>query len=132
MLQPNTSESLFELEDTILAFQSRYQQHAKPFASKYTRQDLARQMASLTSDAAQLARSVGAVKIPVRHTHSRPVAAVIPDAAGASRRQQQIRDLVRHPSYVSRTVVRQDDDHRSLVGNAHESSTLPSHGAIGS
>lgn len=57
VLRPNTSESLFELEDTILAFQERYQQHAKPFAWKYTRQDLARLMARLTPEAVPLARS---------------------------------------------------------------------------
>ena len=57
VLRPNTAESLFELEDTILAFQERYQQRAKPFAWKYTRQDLARLMARLKPDAAQLALS---------------------------------------------------------------------------
>ena len=57
VLRPNTAESLFELEDTILAFQERYQQRAKPFAWKYTRQDLARLMTRLKPDAAQLALS---------------------------------------------------------------------------
>lgn len=57
VLRPNTSESLFELEDTILAFQARYEQRAKPFAWKYTRLDLARLMARLTPGAEQLAMS---------------------------------------------------------------------------
>ena len=57
VLRPNTSESLFELEDTILAFQERYQQRAKPFAWKYTREDLARLIARLTPATAPLALS---------------------------------------------------------------------------
>ena len=47
-LRPNTFESLFALEDCILAFQDRYQQHAVPFEWKYTRQDLARFLAKLS------------------------------------------------------------------------------------
>jgi hypothetical protein len=47
-------ESLFELEDCILAFQDRYQQTATPFAWKYTRQDLAHLMARLAPDSTQL------------------------------------------------------------------------------
>ena len=57
VLRPNTAESLFELEDTILAFQERYQQRATPFAWKYMRQELAKLMARLKPDAAQLALS---------------------------------------------------------------------------
>ena len=57
VLRPNTAESLFDLEDTILAFQERYQQHATLFQWKYTREDLARLMARLTLDAAPLALS---------------------------------------------------------------------------
>ena len=57
VLRPNTAESLFDLEDSILAFQERYQQHAKPFQWKYTRADLARLMARLTLDSAPLALS---------------------------------------------------------------------------
>jgi hypothetical protein len=41
VLRPNTRESLFELEDGILAFQDRYQERAQPFEWKYTRADLA-------------------------------------------------------------------------------------------
>ena len=57
VLRPNAFESLFELEDCILAFQARYQQTAKPFEWKYTRDDLARLMARLTPDASLLKRS---------------------------------------------------------------------------
>ena len=57
VLQPNTTESLFELEDSILAFQERYQQCAQPFAWKYTRQDLARLLARLKTRSAPLALS---------------------------------------------------------------------------
>lgn len=51
-LRPNTFESLFALEDCILAFQDRYQQSAAPFKWKYTRQDLARFLAKLVLDQA--------------------------------------------------------------------------------
>jgi hypothetical protein len=54
VLRPNAFDSLFELEDSILAFQDRYQAHANPFAWKYTRQDLARLLARLTSDSTLL------------------------------------------------------------------------------
>ena len=57
VLRPNTAASLFELEDTILAFQERYQQCAKPFAWKYTRDDLARLMARLTPETVPLEQS---------------------------------------------------------------------------
>ena len=57
VLRPNTAESLFELEDSILAFQERYQRRAKPFQWKYTREDLARLMSRLTLDSARLALS---------------------------------------------------------------------------
>jgi hypothetical protein len=42
VLRPNTFDSLFALEDRLLAFQEHYQQTARPFAWKYTRADLAR------------------------------------------------------------------------------------------
>lgn len=48
VLRPNAFDSLFELEDSILGFQERYQAHAAPFDWKYTRQDLARLLARLT------------------------------------------------------------------------------------
>lgn len=48
VLRPNTCDSLLVLEDRILAFQERYQQIAKPFDWKYTRQDLRRLMARLS------------------------------------------------------------------------------------
>ena len=57
VLRPNAFESLFELEDCILAFQARYHQTANPFEWKYTRADLARLMARLTPDSPQLSRS---------------------------------------------------------------------------
>ncbi|MGQ0712681.1 MAG: IS630 family transposase [Gemmatimonadaceae bacterium] len=50
VLRPNAFDSLFELEDAILAFQERYHAQAKPFDWKYTRQDLAQLLARLTSD----------------------------------------------------------------------------------
>ncbi|MDP1858268.1 MAG: transposase [Gemmatimonadaceae bacterium] len=57
VLRPNAFASLFELEDSILAFQERYQRTATPFPWKYTRQDLARLMARLISDSTQLQQS---------------------------------------------------------------------------
>lgn len=55
LLRPNAYDSLFDLEGSILAFQDRYQQCAKPFEWKYTRQDLARLLTRLTADATPLA-----------------------------------------------------------------------------
>jgi transposase len=52
VLRPNTFESLFELEDSILSFQERYQADAKPFDWKYTRQDLARLLTRLNLQSA--------------------------------------------------------------------------------
>ena len=40
VLTPNDMDSIFELEDNLLAFQERYQEFAEPFEWKYTRQDL--------------------------------------------------------------------------------------------
>ena len=40
VLTPNDVDSIFELEDNLLAFQERYQECAEPFQWKYTRQDL--------------------------------------------------------------------------------------------
>lgn len=54
VLRPNAFASLFDLEDCILAFQDRYQQRAKPFEWKYSRQDLAQLMARLTPSSTQL------------------------------------------------------------------------------
>lgn len=42
VLTPNAFESLFELEDALLAFEQRYRAVAKPFDWKYTRDDLSR------------------------------------------------------------------------------------------
>jgi transposase len=55
VLVPNAFESLFELEDCILTFQQRYQECAKPFDWKYTRDDLARLLARLRTDSPPLA-----------------------------------------------------------------------------
>lgn len=52
VLRPNTFESLFALEDCLLAFQDHYQERAAPFEWKYTRQDLARFLARLALDQA--------------------------------------------------------------------------------
>jgi hypothetical protein len=54
VLRPNTFDSLLELEDSILGFQERYQRDAKPFDWKYTRHDLARLLARLSSQPAPL------------------------------------------------------------------------------
>lgn len=56
VLRPNAFNSLTALEDSILAFQDRYQQTAKPFDWKYTRQDLARLLAKLALPNAPLVR----------------------------------------------------------------------------
>ncbi|MGQ0647958.1 MAG: IS630 family transposase [Gemmatimonadaceae bacterium] len=48
VLTPNAFESLFELEDSILAFEDRYTAIATPFDWKYNRQDLTRLLAQLT------------------------------------------------------------------------------------
>lgn len=45
VLRPNAFDSLFELEDSILAFQEHYYADAQPFDWKYTRHDLARLLA---------------------------------------------------------------------------------------
>ncbi|MEO9036884.1 MAG: hypothetical protein ABI442_15330 [Gemmatimonadaceae bacterium] len=50
VLTPNAFESLFELEDSILAFEERYTAIANPFDWKYTRRDLARLLARLTAE----------------------------------------------------------------------------------
>ncbi|MGH7500428.1 MAG: IS630 family transposase [Longimicrobiales bacterium] len=47
VLTPNDLDSLFALEDRILAFQHRYQENAKPFQWKFTRQDLSSLLAKL-------------------------------------------------------------------------------------
>ena len=47
VLQPNAIDSLFALEDRILAFGERYQQEATPFDWKYPRHDLAKLLAKL-------------------------------------------------------------------------------------
>jgi hypothetical protein len=55
LLHPNAFDSLFALEDGILAFQDRYQERAKPFDWRYTRQDLARLLTRLAVDSIPLA-----------------------------------------------------------------------------
>lgn len=52
VLRPNDFESLFALEDCLLACQDRYQQSAVPFEWKYTRQDLSKLLARLALDKA--------------------------------------------------------------------------------
>lgn len=47
VLTPNDFDSLFTLEDRILAFQQRYQKNARPFQWKFTREDLSRLLAKL-------------------------------------------------------------------------------------
>lgn len=47
VLTPNDFDSLFALEDRILAFQERYQHTAKPFEWKFTREDLSDLLAKL-------------------------------------------------------------------------------------
>jgi hypothetical protein len=54
VLTPNAFESLFALEDALLAFEQRYMAVAKPFDWKYTRDDLARLLARLTPASTQL------------------------------------------------------------------------------
>lgn len=53
VLTPNAFESLFDLEDALLAFEQRYMAVAKPFDWKYTRDDLARLLARLTPESTQ-------------------------------------------------------------------------------
>ena len=55
VLTPNDFCSLASLADRILGFQERYQQIAKPFEWKFTRQDLARLMSSIPAPAYPLA-----------------------------------------------------------------------------
>lgn len=52
VLTPNDFESLLVLEDRILAFQERYQETAKPFDWKFTREDLSKLLAKLTLEKA--------------------------------------------------------------------------------
>ena len=59
VLSPNDVESIFELEDRILAFQDRYQDCAKPFEWKFTRQDLQRLVNNLSSEPARLKVAAG-------------------------------------------------------------------------
>jgi transposase len=47
VLTPNDFDSLFALEDRILAFQDRYQEYAKPFKWKFTREDLSELLTKL-------------------------------------------------------------------------------------
>lgn len=56
VLQPNTFDSLLALEERLLAFQNRYEQHAKPIEWKFTRQNLGELLARLPPDAAPLAK----------------------------------------------------------------------------
>jgi hypothetical protein len=52
VLTPNDFDSLFVLEDRILAFQDRYQQNASPFEWKFTRQNLSDLLAKLALERA--------------------------------------------------------------------------------
>jgi hypothetical protein len=52
VLTPNDFDSLFALEDRILAFQDRYQDNAKPFEWKFTRDDLSKLLAKLALEKA--------------------------------------------------------------------------------
>lgn len=56
VLRPNVFDSLFALEDRILAFGERYQSSATPFDWKYTRHDLAKLLAKLQLEQATLQR----------------------------------------------------------------------------
>ena len=56
VLRPNAFDSLSAVEERILAFQDRYEQHAKPFEWKFTRQHLAELVAKLAGEAAPLAK----------------------------------------------------------------------------
>jgi hypothetical protein len=55
VLTPNDFTSIAEAENRIISFQQRYERSAKPFQWKFTREDLARLLAKLTNDQAQLA-----------------------------------------------------------------------------
>lgn len=59
VLTPNDVESIFALEDRILAFQERYQECAKPFEWKFTRHDLQRLMHDLSSEREPLRMAAG-------------------------------------------------------------------------
>ena len=48
VLTPNDFESLEDLEDTILSFQSEYEKTAKPFKWKFTREDLKKLLSGIT------------------------------------------------------------------------------------
>jgi hypothetical protein len=52
VLTPNDFDSLFALEDRILAFQDRYQQYARPFKWKFTREDLSELLTKLALEKA--------------------------------------------------------------------------------
>ena len=56
LLRPNDFASLSTLQERILAFQDRYEQHAKPFEWKFTRQNLGDLLARLVGEAAPLAK----------------------------------------------------------------------------
>jgi hypothetical protein len=51
VVTPNDVNSLSELEDRLLAFQSRYEQTARPFQWKFTRSDLVTLLAKLNAPA---------------------------------------------------------------------------------
>ena len=50
VLTPNDFESIFDLEDRLLAFQQRYQDIAVPFEWKFSRDDLRQLMRRLEDD----------------------------------------------------------------------------------
>lgn len=55
VLTPNDFSSLEELESRLLRFQERYEEIAKPFEWKFTREDLSRLLAKLASQSEPLA-----------------------------------------------------------------------------
>ena len=54
VLTPNDFESIFDLEDRLLAFQQRYQDLAAPFEWRFRRDDLRQLMARLEDDSVKL------------------------------------------------------------------------------
>jgi hypothetical protein len=53
VLTPNDFASLTDLADTIMAFQNRYENIAKPFEWKFTRTDLSKMMRRLSQSHSQ-------------------------------------------------------------------------------
>ena len=57
VLTPNDFASLIDLENTIIAFEKRYEKIAKPFEWKFTRNDLSRMMKKLSQSQLPLAKA---------------------------------------------------------------------------